>query len=185
MNYPSTLPSRVAIVAAACISGFSAGFFAPAPALATTLDPSSLVWAARTCYLEASFNEPDCLALLWVARKKAARVERPWIEVLRDYSSIRVDTPRSKEISEFPWGDVPGKSDRFNERWQQLRELVTEFEQGVHADPCPSAEHWGGSMDAPQGRMIKARCAMSTRNTFYAIGARSRVRFARDEVSAR
>ena len=46
-----------------------------------------------------------------------------------------------------------------------------EFASGQHEDPCPRAEHWGGSMDKPKGRMIRARCAVSTVNTFYAVRA--------------
>jgi hypothetical protein len=153
------------ILAGLCVAG-------ALPAMAAAPEDESLLWAARTCYLEAAFKESDCVALLWVARKKAERVGRPWVEVLRRYSSIRVRTPRAAIVSAFPWGDIPGRPTAFNRRWKALRDLVVEFAAGKHADPCPRAEHWGGSMDHPQGRMVPARCAVITANTFYAIGAR-------------
>jgi hypothetical protein len=176
MNHQGTTTSSIALVVAACLGSVGAGAMLPTYAHASELDAPSLLWAARTCYLEASFNSSDCVALLWVARKKAERVQKPWVEVLRQYSSIRTKTPRAQEVSAFPWGDVPGKTESFNRRWQDLRDLVVQFTEGAHEDPCPNAEHWGGSMDHPQGRMIRARCAVTTANTFYAIGARSRWR---------
>ena len=176
MTLHGTRTSSIALAVAACLGSAFVGAGLPSHVHASELDTGSLLWAARTCYLEASFNPTDCVALLWVARKKAARVDKPWVEVLRQYSSIRTKTPRAQEVSAFPWGDVPGKTESFNRRWQDLRDLVVEFTEGAHEDPCPNAEHWGGSMDHPQGRMIRARCAASTANTFYAIGARSRWR---------
>ena len=67
-----------------------------------------LIWAARACYLEATWRESDCIALLWVAQKRAQRVSRPWIDVLRDYSAIEANNERAREVREFPWGDIPG-----------------------------------------------------------------------------
>jgi hypothetical protein len=130
---------------------------------------SGMVWAARACYLEATWRESDCIALLYVVRKRAARVDRDWLDVLRDYSALFANNPRAKEVRAYPWGDVPGKSATWNRRWEQLRNLVVEVASGQHEDPCPRAEHWGGKMDKPRGRMVKARCAASTANTFYAV----------------
>jgi len=133
--------------------------------------PNHLIWAARACYIEATFRESDCVALLWVARKRAERSEREWLELLSDYSAVHADNPRAKEVREFPWGDVAGKSTTWNRGWKRLRELVVEVASGQHADPCPRAQHWGGSMDNPHGRMVPARCSIVTANTFYAVRA--------------
>jgi hypothetical protein len=135
-------------------------------------EPSHAIWAARTCYLEASFREADCIALLYVARKRAERVSRPWFDVLREYSAIDANNPRAREVRDYPWGDIPGKPARFNARWEKLRNLVVEVASGQRVDPCPRAEHWGGKMDKPQGRMVPARCAVSTANTFYTLRPR-------------
>jgi hypothetical protein len=130
-----------------------------------------LIWAARACYIEATFRESDCVALLWVARKRAERSQREWLAMLSDYSAVHADNPRAKEVRAFPWGDVAGKTTRFNRNWKRLRELVIEVASGQHADPCPRAQHWGGSMDDPHGRMVPARCSIVTANTFYAVRA--------------
>jgi hypothetical protein len=130
------------------------------------------LWAARTCYLEATWSKNDCVALLWVTRKRAARASRSWLDMLIDYSAVDANTPRAKAVRDFPWGDVPDKSETFNRRWRELRELVVDFADGKHPDPCPHAEHWGGKMDHPHGRMVKARCMVSTSNIFYAVRKR-------------
>lgn len=150
-------------------------FFAGVPQLAHAdveeqgSQENHLVWAARACYLEATWRESDCIALLYVVQKRAERVERPWLDVLRDYSALFASNPRAQEVRAYPWADVPSKSEGWNRRWRRLRELVVEFASGQHDDPCPRAEHWGGKMDKPRGRMVKARCAASTANTFYAV----------------
>jgi hypothetical protein len=133
-------------------------------------DPENhLIWAARVCYLEAGWRESDCIALLYVAQKRAERVGRPWLDVLHDYSALSAKNGRAREVRAFPWGDIAGKPTAFNRRWQRLRALVVEVASGQHKDPCPRAEHWGGTMDRPRGNMIKARCAAPTANTFYAV----------------
>lgn len=144
----------------------------PAAAEAPSTDEDTLLWAARACYVEASFREADCIALLWVTKKRAARAERPWLEMIRQYSAVDADTPRAVESRGFPWGDVPDKPDSWNRNWAKLRELVVGFANGEHRDPCPRAWHWGGTMDHPRGRMVRARCAVSTANTFYALKRR-------------
>ena len=181
-HYRSEEPDRAFLVwmclmiavVLACASAIArAEVPAPAePAEVEKLGSSQLIWAARTCYLEASFRESDCVALLFVAQKRASRVNRPWLDVLRAYSAINANNPRAKEVREYPWGDIPGKPDPFNARWLRLRELVSEVADGRHTDPCPRAEHWGGSMDHARGRMVPARCAASTANIFYAVKKR-------------
>jgi hypothetical protein len=135
----------------------------------TSEEAETYLWAARACYLEATWRESDCVALLYVTRKRARRAERPWLDMLHDYSAIDAKTPRAEETRAFPWGDIPNKSARFNRRWQRLRNLVVEFAQGRHPNPCPHAVHWGGTMDHAKGRMVRARCAVPTVNTFYVL----------------
>ena len=93
-------------------------------------DPQQLVWAARVCYLEATWRESDCVALLYVAKKRAHRVGREWLDVLREYSAIHAHNARAAEIRTYPWGDVPNMTDGFNRHWLRLRELVSEFVAG-------------------------------------------------------
>lgn len=135
-------------------------------------DDETLLWAARACYVEASFREADCAALLWVTRKRAARAARPWLQMIRQYSAVDADTPHAVESRGFSWGEVPNKSVPWNRNWAKLRDLVVAVASGERRDPCPRAWHWGGTMDHPRGRMVRARCAATTANTFYALKRR-------------
>jgi hypothetical protein len=170
-NQFSRIVTTLTITAALACGSLIARAETPDATLAMAVNPMELVWAARVCYLEATWRESDCVALLYVAKKRANRVGRSWLDVLREYSAINARNARATEVRAYPWGDVPQMPEGFNRRWQRLRDLVSEFVEGKQQDPCPRAEHWGGSMDHPRGRMIPARCAASTVNTFYAVKA--------------
>ena len=55
-------------------------------------------------------SESDCVALLWVAQKRADRVARPWLDVLRDYSAVNANNDRAKEVRELPVGRRRGQA---------------------------------------------------------------------------
>lgn len=132
---------------------------------------------ARVCFLEAGFSRPDCAAMVGVARLRAARVGRPWVDVLVDYSALTEPNARARSVRSFPWGDVQKKGETFNAHWGALRAYVVEALDGQHPSPCPRAEHWGArnlESDKPSGRMVPARCWAKTRNVFYALGRRSK-----------
>ena len=61
-----------------------------------------------------------------MAQKRAQRVDRPWLDVLNDYSALHAKNDRAREVRTFPWGDIPGKPAAFNRRWERLRALVVE-----------------------------------------------------------
>lgn len=105
-------------------------------ALDAEMHVDDLVWAARACYLEASFRKHDCLAILHVAKKRADRVGRFWVDVLTQYSALGANNPRAREVREYPWSDIEGKPAAFNRRWRLLRALVVEFASGQHTDPA-------------------------------------------------
>lgn len=132
-------------------------------------EPDARLTAARVCYLEASFRETDCVALLWVASKRAKQAGCELEEMLLAYSAIDANTARAREVRTYGWGDVPGMPARWNARWLKLRELVTDVLAGEYKDPCPRAMHWGGKMDSAKPGMVPARCAAATANTFYAV----------------
>lgn len=125
---------------------------------------------AQVCFLEAGWREADCRAMASVARKRAAIDGRHWLVMLRDYSALDVKwKARPRAVRQFVWGDVAGHSQRWNDRWARLRALALRIVQRDYDDPCPSAMHWGGTMDPPRRGMIRARCARPTANTFYAV----------------
>lgn len=131
------------------------------------------LWVARSCFGEATWNHHDCASIFWVYRKRAARAGVDWFGVMRRYSEpLKGKTARSREILTYPWGDVPGKSARFNRNWTKLRELATRLVAGEVPDPCPEAIHFGGRMDVLRPGTIPARCAAQglTANTLIAKG---------------
>jgi len=132
-----------------------------------------VLYLSRVCFLEATWRHEDCTAIAWIARKRAARVGRPWIEVLRRYSVLdRQLTERAREVATYPDADVPGKSARFNREWAALREHARRLVAGDVPDNCPEALHWGGVTDLPREGMVLAVCAGqgATANRLYAVG---------------
>ena len=145
------------------------------PALANTpLSLEAKTWAARACFAEASFRHDDCTEILWVVTRRSGASAGPsWLGMLRRYCAgmregLRTPTPRQAEIRGYPWGDVPGKSVRFNRQWAELRQHVTEWAEGKHPSKC-KATHWGSPvLDKPKGGMVRVDC-MGTANSFYVV----------------
>ncbi len=99
------------------------------------------------------------------------------------YSAIDSGTPRAREVSAYPDGDVPGKGDAFNRRWRDLRAYAALIADGDVTDPCPGADHWNARNLAPErdraekaireGRRRLVRCREHTANMFTATTARA------------
>ncbi len=133
---------------------------------------------AQVCHLEATWRRDDCVAMVDVAKRRAARVKRPWIEVLREYSALDKGSTRANEIREYPDGDVPGKNAVFNRRWAALRKYVRRVLAGEVRSPCRGADHWGArdrrlrdhviaARAVSEGRWVHAVCSTFTANAFY------------------
>jgi hypothetical protein len=115
---------------------------------------------ARVCEYEAEGNASDCVAIWYVANKRARLAGVEPMRMLRRYSTLwRSRSSRARRI-------------RISQPAPALLSLSAEIVCGMHRDPCAAAVHWGGRTDKPRGRMIKIRCAVPTRNTFYALGKR-------------
>lgn len=134
--------------------------------------------AARSCWVEAGFHRADCAAMLHVARIRASRVNKPWARVLYRYSAIHGSGARAVEARRFGWGDVPGKSPRFNADWAELRNYVAHVLAGLVDTPCAGATHWGSRTyptDVRRARKALQRgewrvveCTQPTSNIFFA-----------------
>lgn len=143
-------------------------------AVAWTASPA--LSAARTCYMEATWNRTDCNAILWTAAKRSrAKMGSPaWLSALISYSSSAASqsNAHARNAMRLPDSDLWGATSAWNARWLALRQYVARVLSGAEADSCPSAWHFGGRMDSRQGRMVPARCAGDTANTFYALARR-------------
>lgn len=133
-------------------------------AFAETPTKHDLLWVARACWIEAEFRANDCIATTWIAKKRAPLLKVSWPEAMKKYSAIMKKNPRAAKARKFPWGNISGMSVAFNERWQALRELVTQIARDEHEDPCPIAKHWGGTIDPMKIGMFKAKCVVSNPN---------------------
>lgn len=136
-------------------------------------DAEPLLVVAQVCYLEATWQHHDCAAIVAVAKVRAARVGQPWLSVLRRYSALDNATPRAREVRALGWHDMPDRGPRWNRDWSALRSLVQRIDAGEVPNPCPGAEHWGGTMDAPRARMLRVECMPATANTFYRLGPKT------------
>jgi hypothetical protein len=128
------------------------------------------LYVAQVCFLEAGWSESDCTAMVQVAKRRASRVKRPWVSVLREYSALDGKTARAKKVLLYPDGDVPGETRAFNARWAELRAVAADLVAADVPELCRGAEHWGGpGLDKPRGRMVVAECAVPTANVFYRV----------------
>jgi hypothetical protein len=95
----------------------------------------------------------------YVASQHVTDTRRPWLYELRLDATKPAHWPHS-----LAWSAHVG-------RWLACVERAREFLRGDLADPC-HAEHFGGVMDTPRGRMQIAACSGVTRNTFYTVRTR-------------
>jgi hypothetical protein len=138
-------------------------------------DESAQLTLARAMVGEADWHEPDHIAIAFVLARRwrihqLNREPLPFQRYIELYSaSLRSDSERSAWIRALPWGPIPGP---YEMRWARVLKLVQAWGQGNVKDPCPSAMHWGGTMDRPSRRWSPVSCGM-TRNIFYTRKARS------------
>jgi len=141
-------------------------------------DDATALVLAIAFVAEAGWDaEQDHAAIGHALRKRADRrgitLQQQAVEYV---SAFRVASPRSRWLlalsldARKPAGWPAALSWAAHvPRWLRVVERARAFLRGELRDPC-GAEHWGGAMDVPRGRMVRASC--STRNTFYRLGAR-------------
>lgn len=95
----------------------------------------------------------------YIASRRVHDARRPWLYQLRLDATKPRDWPRNLSWSAHA------------DRWLACVERARAFLAGTLPDPC-GAEHWGGVMDTPRGRMQIAACSGMTRNTYYTVRAR-------------
>ena len=118
---------------------------------------------------EADWHEPDHIAIAYVLVRRwqqfnAARGPVTFQRYMQLYSStMKVDTERARWVRALPWGELDGP---YGKRWKRVRELVEAWGSGKVKDPCPDAQHWGGTMDRPGKTWEAVSCGL-TKNIFY------------------
>ena len=121
--------------------------------------PDVALLLAQSCAGEAGFGSAltgECAAILWVYRKRAARVKSTIYIVAQQYSAAIKPKIRHRQ----PWviglnrmATCPDRWQRglpwrnHKKRWLKLLSLADDFVAGRVADPTPTALHYGGRMD--------------------------------------
>ena len=126
----------------------------------------------------------DHIAIAYVLARRWRRVKERFtslrfVDVVRTYCTglgnyRRSLTPRQQWLrslnfaAEAPQGWPTTASWSNHESfWRAALARSQAWFQGRLRDPCRGrAEHWGGIIDSPQGRMVPIDCG-ETRNTFY------------------
>jgi hypothetical protein len=147
------------------------------------------VWLARAMVAEAGWlAERDHVAIAYVLARRWRNMSERWpttrfIDVVRrycaglgDYHSsftrrqlwIRALSPDIAEPEGWP-AQVSWR--RHSMLWRDALVRSAEWAGGILRDPCRGrAEHWGGTIDSPRGRMVPVDCG-ETENTFYRLKA--------------
>jgi hypothetical protein len=141
----------------------------PRPLPAGEWDQGTRLTLAQVMVGEADWNEPDHVAIAWVLARRWQRARLKSTVSFQDYmqrysSPMKVDSERARWVRALPWGELPGPHKK---RWSRVLELVNAWGAGKLSDPCPNAEHWGGTMDRPGRSWEPISCGL-TRNIFYA-----------------
>jgi len=128
---------------------------------------------------EAAWHRPDHVAIAWVLARRWKRYYRvhqdrdpmDFTSFIRRYSSpLKQKHKRALWVQSLPWRDVEAP---YSRHWRKVRNLVETWGEGRVGDPCPRADHWGGTMDRPVTTMSPVHCG-PTRNIFYRAPVRGR-----------
>lgn len=137
------------------------------PAVIAAVGDHPALYLARVCFLEATWSEPDCAAIYWIARKRAARVNRDWLDVLHRYSALDKQSGLSGHVRSR--STRPAMSSASRRASTAGGERCASVVAGEVIDPCPPAVHWGSKSDVRRAGMALACCDGNTANTLYSV----------------
>lgn len=153
-------------------------------------DDNVRLWTARSVLGEVGWDRPgEFAAVLWVYANRASNSKRyTFYQMVKQYSAAVKPGNRHRN----PWlfnlsadktyprgwpmknGVGPQWSGLHDESWIRTLSFVDEWQSGKVTNPCPRANHFGGSIDrhrAEISRWARAKCDESGhkrfRNYFY------------------
>lgn len=139
--------------------------------------PDVALWLARSCVGEANWDSAktgECAAILHIYARRARKLDWTILRVVKRYSAAvkrRKSHPRpwvlnlNREATEprgWPQRLIWKRSQL---QWLDILDLADNFLLGLVPDPLPQADHYGGPLDVPKGRMYPLRTKF--RNRFY------------------
>lgn len=156
---------------------------------------------------EAGWSAPDHAAIPWaLSRSWAARVRGGYeltfaTQVARYCAALRVaePTPRQRWVRALPAeGPMTEENEPeefpdmlewagYTERLDRIRTFVDTWARGEVRDPCPRADHWGGTMDSigTGARLVCPRTSGGMHNTFFYIDPEVRRALTRARIARR
>lgn len=127
------------------------------------------------CWVESEWLKADCTAEIFVLQKRADFGDGDLERMMHRYSALDADTPRARQARRFPDGDVPGRGERWNAQWVELREHARAVLAGGVPDPCIEATDWNGR-NMPHGpQHIRVQCSEPMANLYYRVKRKARV----------
>ena len=141
----------------------------------------SKVWLARSCVGESGFHaRGECLAISWVYAERSSYSKKfDFLGMVKRYSAavqrsknhrtwirglnLKAERPRD-------WPEGPDWTGVYRPAWIKLLDILDEWAEGQWENPCPGANHYGGSFDvvrARQQRWLPVKCFIRTRNRFF------------------
>lgn len=140
------------------------------------LDTPELV-AARACWIEASFSESDCAAIVYALSKRAQRRGWAFTRMALVYSALKARNGRAARARALPAGDEPSFSESENRGWARVRKTAAAALERKVPNPCPGATHWNARLlpreaqravsAVEAGTWRAVRCVEPTANDFY------------------
>lgn len=145
------------------------------------------LWLARSVLGEAGWRreaEYSAIAYVYVARAEQSKT-KDFLEVIKSYSAAVKSFGRrrnpwlfelgldSARPSNWPMDDNgigPRWEGLHDEAWLEVLSWADEWQEGLHDNPCPGANHYGGWVDryrAEQARWVRIKCSSTMRNRFY------------------
>lgn len=139
--------------------------------------PTDELVAARACWIEASFNESDCAAIVYALAKRAQRRGWAFARMALAYSALKARNDRAARARALPAGDEPSFSASENRAWSRVRETAAAALERRTPNPCPGATHWNARLlpreaqravsAVEAGTWRAVRCVVPTANDFY------------------
>jgi hypothetical protein len=143
--------------------------------------PNDELLAARACWIEASFSESDCVAIVYALSKRAQRRGWTFERMALQYTALKARNDRAARARALPAGDEASFSESENRAWARLRETAAAALERRRRNPCPGATQWNARLlpreakravnAVEAGTWRAVLCVEPTANAFYAEAA--------------
>jgi hypothetical protein len=154
----------------------------PRPVTDEEWTPEARLWLARSVLGEVGWRRPEeYSAVAWVYATRARTSRRySFLKMVRTYSAAVKGRGNSRNpwlyelrpnMTRPPsWPEGPRWEGLHAVAWAEVLVWANEWAAGKRPNPCPGANHFGGSVDhyrAVAKRWTRVKCTSKMRNRFY------------------